>query len=204
MTELTVPVTGMTCGGCENAVQRALGQMAGVTQVTASHRDATVRVTFDPAVVEPRRPRTQDRPDRLHRRRRRRTRSAAAGSTASATAASSSSAPPKTSVAVGQIADDAIERRARQPGLGPQHPRRRVQRRVRRGARLHPGHRGRTGLPRRRRRAPQTATAPRRVRWRRRRPSTGAARACRRRTAPCASPPAWRRERRGPARSAPR
>jgi copper chaperone len=51
MTELTVAVTGMTCGGCENAVQRALGQMAGVTQVTASHRDATVRVTFDPAVV---------------------------------------------------------------------------------------------------------------------------------------------------------
>jgi copper chaperone CopZ len=51
MTELTVPVTGMTCGGCENAVQRALGQMPGVAQVTASHRDSTVRITFDPAVV---------------------------------------------------------------------------------------------------------------------------------------------------------
>ena len=51
MTELTLPVTGMTCGGCENAVQRALGQLPGVTQVTASHRDATVRIAFDPAHV---------------------------------------------------------------------------------------------------------------------------------------------------------
>ena len=51
MTELTLPVTGMTCGGCENAVQRALGQLPGVVQVTASHRDATVRIAFDPAQV---------------------------------------------------------------------------------------------------------------------------------------------------------
>jgi copper chaperone CopZ len=51
MTELTLPVTGMTCGGCENAVQRALGQMPGVAQVTASHRDATVRIAFDAAQV---------------------------------------------------------------------------------------------------------------------------------------------------------
>ena len=50
-TEVTLPVTGMTCGGCENAVQRAVGALPGVQQVTASHRDATVRVTFDPAQV---------------------------------------------------------------------------------------------------------------------------------------------------------
>ena len=50
-TAIILPVTGMTCGGCENAVQRALGQMAGVAHVTASHRDATVHVTFDPALV---------------------------------------------------------------------------------------------------------------------------------------------------------
>ncbi len=51
MTELIVPVTGMTCGGCENAVQRALGQLPGVAEVTASHREAHVRIVFDPAVV---------------------------------------------------------------------------------------------------------------------------------------------------------
>ena len=41
----------MTCGGCENAVTRALGRLPGVTEAVASHRDATVRVTFDPAQV---------------------------------------------------------------------------------------------------------------------------------------------------------
>jgi copper chaperone CopZ len=51
MTELILPVTGMTCGGCENAVQRALGQLPGVTHVAASHRDSTVRVAFNPAQV---------------------------------------------------------------------------------------------------------------------------------------------------------
>jgi copper chaperone CopZ len=50
-TEVTLPVTGMTCGGCENAVQRAVGSLPGVQQVTASHRDATVRVMFDPARI---------------------------------------------------------------------------------------------------------------------------------------------------------
>lgn len=50
-TEWTVPVTGMTCGGCENAVKRALGALPGVTAVIASHTDARVVVTFDDAVV---------------------------------------------------------------------------------------------------------------------------------------------------------
>jgi copper chaperone CopZ len=50
-TTVTLPVTGMTCGGCEQAVTRVLGRLAGVTEAVASHRDATVRVTFDPAQV---------------------------------------------------------------------------------------------------------------------------------------------------------
>ncbi len=50
-TTLTLPVHGMTCGGCENAVKRAVGAMAGIAEVTASHRDNQVVVTFDPAVV---------------------------------------------------------------------------------------------------------------------------------------------------------
>ena len=36
-TALTLPVHGMTCGGCENAVKRAVGAMPGIAEVTASH-----------------------------------------------------------------------------------------------------------------------------------------------------------------------
>lgn len=42
----------MTCGGCENAVKKAVGQMPGVTAVAASHVRACVEVSFDPSVVE--------------------------------------------------------------------------------------------------------------------------------------------------------
>jgi copper chaperone len=44
-------VTGMTCGGCENAVRRSVGQLAGVERVTASHEQERVDVVFDPAKV---------------------------------------------------------------------------------------------------------------------------------------------------------
>jgi copper chaperone CopZ len=46
-TELRLPVTGMTCGGCENAVKRAVGALPGVTAVTASHQAGEVVITFD-------------------------------------------------------------------------------------------------------------------------------------------------------------
>jgi copper chaperone CopZ len=52
-TVLTLPVTGMSCGGCETAVTRAVGTMTGVTAVTASHTEAQVVVTYDPALVTP-------------------------------------------------------------------------------------------------------------------------------------------------------
>lgn len=48
---LTLTVTGMTCGGCENAVKRALGRLDGVGDVTASHVDQKVVVAIDPAKV---------------------------------------------------------------------------------------------------------------------------------------------------------
>ena len=44
-------VTGMTCGGCENAVKRAVGKLGGVTAVTASHEAEQVVVTYDEAQV---------------------------------------------------------------------------------------------------------------------------------------------------------
>lgn len=43
----TLNVTGMTCGGCENAVKRAVGQLQGVRSVSASYSDARVEVTYD-------------------------------------------------------------------------------------------------------------------------------------------------------------
>jgi copper chaperone CopZ len=49
--EVTLPVTGMTCGGCENAVKRAVGALAGVCAVTASHQSDEVSVTYDPDQV---------------------------------------------------------------------------------------------------------------------------------------------------------
>ncbi len=45
-------VTGMTCGGCENAVKRAVGQLPGVSTVNASHQQERVDVDFDPAKVD--------------------------------------------------------------------------------------------------------------------------------------------------------
>jgi len=46
---LRLRVSGMTFGGCENAVKRALAKMAGVESVTASHAEDSVTVTYDPA-----------------------------------------------------------------------------------------------------------------------------------------------------------
>jgi copper chaperone CopZ len=52
MEQLILQVTGMTCGGCENAVKRAVSRLAGVATVTASHRDNRVVVDYDPAQVD--------------------------------------------------------------------------------------------------------------------------------------------------------
>jgi copper chaperone CopZ len=48
---LMLPVTGMTCGGCENAVKRAVMKLEGVEDVSASHRESQVLVRADTAKV---------------------------------------------------------------------------------------------------------------------------------------------------------
>ena len=53
METLTLTVTGMTCGGCENAVKRGLARLEGVGDVIASHADAKVIVTYDASRVSP-------------------------------------------------------------------------------------------------------------------------------------------------------
>ncbi len=50
--ELTLNVTGMTCGGCETAIRRVLSMLDGVTSATASHKDSRVQVVYDPARVD--------------------------------------------------------------------------------------------------------------------------------------------------------
>jgi copper chaperone len=50
---LQIRVTGMTCGGCENAIKRTLARMAGVESVEASRTQESVRVVYDPATVNP-------------------------------------------------------------------------------------------------------------------------------------------------------
>ncbi len=42
----------MTCGGCENAVKRAVGQLPGVAAVNASHQQQRVEVDFDPEKID--------------------------------------------------------------------------------------------------------------------------------------------------------
>jgi len=50
---LTLHVTGMTCGGCENAVKRAVARLPGVSEVSASHQEQRVTVDYDAARVTP-------------------------------------------------------------------------------------------------------------------------------------------------------
>jgi copper chaperone len=52
MEQLTLTVTGMTCSGCENAVKRALSMLDGVSDVTASHKDNRVTLTYDASRVD--------------------------------------------------------------------------------------------------------------------------------------------------------
>ena len=48
---ITLNVNGMTCGGCENAVKRAVSMVGGVSAVTASHKEHRVTVDFDAATT---------------------------------------------------------------------------------------------------------------------------------------------------------
>ena len=50
---LQLTVTGMTCGGCENAVRRAVSKLPGVEAVTADRSANLVGVEFDPSQVTP-------------------------------------------------------------------------------------------------------------------------------------------------------
>jgi copper chaperone len=52
MEQVILQVTGMTCGGCENAVTRAVSRLEGVSNVSASHAQNQVTVHYDAAKVD--------------------------------------------------------------------------------------------------------------------------------------------------------
>jgi copper chaperone len=52
MNEIVLSVTGMTCGGCVNSVQRVLAALPGVERVEVTLQPGQARVVFDAARVD--------------------------------------------------------------------------------------------------------------------------------------------------------
>jgi copper chaperone len=52
MNEIVLSVTGMTCGGCVNSVNKVLTALPGVQSVEVSLTPGQARVVFDPARVD--------------------------------------------------------------------------------------------------------------------------------------------------------
>lgn len=52
MKEITLKVNGMMCGGCENRVKNAIGNIDGVENVTADHNTGKVVITSNDNVSE--------------------------------------------------------------------------------------------------------------------------------------------------------
>ncbi|MDF1573221.1 MAG: cation transporter [Bacteroidales bacterium] len=51
LVEVVIPVHGMTCEGCENAVKTSISSLEGIAEVTASHTDSIATVKYDKTAV---------------------------------------------------------------------------------------------------------------------------------------------------------
>lgn len=49
---LVLQVNGMVCTGCESAIERALGKLDGVHEVTANHVTGTVKLDYSPNLID--------------------------------------------------------------------------------------------------------------------------------------------------------
>jgi len=49
---VSIAVSGMKCGGCENTINKAVSAIEGVVSVKASHQEKQVDVEFDPEVTD--------------------------------------------------------------------------------------------------------------------------------------------------------
>ena len=47
ISELKLEVHGMTCNGCENAIEKHVSALEGIATVKASHTDSTVLISYD-------------------------------------------------------------------------------------------------------------------------------------------------------------
>ena len=52
MNEIILSVTGMTCGGCVNSVQKVLAALPGVQRVEVTLTPGQARVLVDPARID--------------------------------------------------------------------------------------------------------------------------------------------------------
>lgn len=52
VTEIILPVVGMTCTGCEGHVNHAVSELPGIEEVKASYKDGQAVVRFDPKQVD--------------------------------------------------------------------------------------------------------------------------------------------------------
>ncbi|GHV48207.1 hypothetical protein FACS189499_07140 [Clostridia bacterium] len=50
--KIEIPVSGMSCSHCENAVNTAVGAVPGVKKVKANAKKSIVKVEFDEKIVE--------------------------------------------------------------------------------------------------------------------------------------------------------
>ncbi len=48
---IEITVEGMTCTGCEQSIENALGSLEGVTAVEADHQAGLTKVTYDTVVT---------------------------------------------------------------------------------------------------------------------------------------------------------
>jgi copper chaperone CopZ len=51
LVEVTIPVIGMTCEGCENAVKKSVSTLEGIAEVSPSHADSVAVVKYDKTKV---------------------------------------------------------------------------------------------------------------------------------------------------------
>jgi copper chaperone len=51
LVEVMIPVNGMTCEGCENAVKKSINSLEGIAEVSASHTDSIATVKYDKTAV---------------------------------------------------------------------------------------------------------------------------------------------------------
>ncbi|WAR43476.1 heavy-metal-associated domain-containing protein [Methylomonas rapida] len=49
---VSINVSGMKCGGCENTINTAVAAIEGVVSVKASHKEKKVDVEFDPGKTD--------------------------------------------------------------------------------------------------------------------------------------------------------